>query len=47
MSAIERGQRKPTLETFFRISEALDMKASDLMAQVEAEMESREKNKRS
>ena len=47
LSAIERGQRKPTLETFFRISEALDMKASDLMAQVEAEMDSREKNKRS
>ena len=45
LSAIERGQRKPTLETFFRIRE--DMKASDLMAQVEAEMESREKNKRS
>lgn len=43
LSAIERGQRKPTLETFFRISEALDMKASDLMAQVEAEMESRGK----
>ena len=47
LSAIERGQRKPTLETFFRIREALDMKASDLMAQVEAAMESREKNKRS
>ena len=25
LSAIERGQRKPTLETFFRLAEALDM----------------------
>lgn len=44
LSAIERGQRKPTLETFFRISEALGMKASDLMAEIEAEIESHEKN---
>lgn len=26
LSAIERGERKPTLETFFKISEALGIK---------------------
>lgn len=35
LSAIERGVRKPTLETFFRISEALDVKPSVLMAAIE------------
>lgn len=35
LSAIERGARKPTLETFFRISAALEMKASDLMREIE------------
>lgn len=35
LSAIERGIRKPTLETFFRISEALDVKPSVLMAAIE------------
>ncbi len=35
LSAIERGARRPTLETFCRISEALDMKPSDLMAAIE------------
>lgn len=38
LSAIERGERKPTLETFFKISEALDMKPSALMALIEAEI---------
>lgn len=35
LSAIERGVRKPTLETFFRISEALRVKPSILMAAIE------------
>lgn len=35
LSAIERGQRRPTLETFWRISEALNMKPSALLALVE------------
>lgn len=39
LSAIERGQRKPTLETFFRISEAMGVKSSVLMAAIEAELE--------
>jgi len=35
LSAIERGVRKPTLETFYRISEALGMRPSELMAAIE------------
>lgn len=37
LSAIERGKRKPTLETFFRIAYALDMKPSELMQALEGE----------
>lgn len=33
------GQRKPTLETFFRLSEALGMAASDLMREIEKEIQ--------
>lgn len=36
-SAIERGTRKPTLETFFRICDALDVKPSVLIAAIETE----------
>ena len=39
LSAIERGVRKPTLETFFRIAEALNMRPSQLMEAIEAELE--------
>lgn len=39
LSAIERGVRKPTLETFFRISEALGVRPSELMASIEAAMD--------
>ena len=35
LSAIERGQRKPTLETFFCIAEALDIPPSKLMKRIE------------
>lgn len=42
LSAIECGTRRPTLDTFFKISEALDMKASDLMKIVEDELQSEE-----
>lgn len=38
LSAIERGVRKPTLETFFRISEALEIRPSVLLAAIEDEM---------
>lgn len=39
LSAIERGQRKPTLETFFKLSSALRIKPSVLMAEIEKELE--------
>lgn len=39
LSAIERGERKPTLETFYRIADALQIKASDIMAAIEKEMQ--------
>ena len=35
LSAIERGERKPTLETLYRIAIALDMKMSDIVKQIE------------
>lgn len=35
LSAIERGERKPTLETLFRISQALDIKMSDIVKEIE------------
>lgn len=39
LSAIERGERKPTLETFYKIAEAMGVRASVLMAAIEEEME--------
>lgn len=39
LSAIERGERKPTLETLYRISLALDVKMSDLIAELEKELD--------
>ena len=38
LSAIERGERKPTLETFFKIADALSIKPSVLMAVIEEEL---------
>lgn len=43
LSAIERGVRKPTLETFYRIGEALHISPSTILASIEEEMECREK----
>ena len=39
LSAIERGARKPTLDTFFKISEALEIKASEIMREIEEELD--------
>ena len=39
LSAIERGERKPTLETFYKIGEAMGVKPSVLLAAVEREIE--------
>lgn len=38
LSAIERGVRKPTLETFFRIAEALKVSPSALLAEIEEDI---------
>lgn len=35
LSAIERGERKPTLETLYRISQALGIHMSDLVEEIE------------
>lgn len=35
LSAIERGVRKPTLETFFRICDAMNIKPSELIKKIE------------
>lgn len=39
LSAIERGGRKPTLETLYRISLALDVKMSDVVLDIERALE--------
>lgn len=38
LSAIERGERKPTLETLYRISNALDVKMSAIVIEIENAM---------
>ena len=35
LCAIERGERKPTLETFFKIADALDVSAAELISEIE------------
>ena len=35
LSAIERGIRKPTMETFFRICDAMNIKPSELIKIIE------------
>ena len=39
LSAIERGERKPTLETLYRICTALDVKMSTVVAKIEEDLE--------
>ncbi|MCH5325386.1 MAG: helix-turn-helix transcriptional regulator [Eubacterium sp.] len=41
LSAIERGERRPTLETFFRLSEALGVRPSVIVAAIETERKKR------
>ncbi len=38
LSAIERGTRKPTLETFFKIGEAMNISPSIIMKAIEDEI---------
>lgn len=39
LSAIERGERKPTLETLYRICTALDVKMSEIVKEIEVKLE--------
>lgn len=39
LSAIERGERKPTLETLYRICSALDVKMSTVIAKLEEQID--------
>lgn len=39
LSAIERGERKPTLETFYKIGEAMRVRPSAILAAIEDEMQ--------
>lgn len=39
LSAIERGTRKPTLETLYRISNALNVRMSAIVLAIEDEIE--------
>ena len=39
LSAIERGERKPTLETLYRLALALNVKMSDIVCEIEARIQ--------
>lgn len=39
LSAIERGTRKPTLETFYRVCEAMEVRPSVLLRAIEDEVD--------
>ena len=39
LSAIERGERKPTMDTFFKIANALGVKPSTIMMAIEEELQ--------
>lgn len=43
LSAIERGERKPTLETLYRLSLALDTKMSTMLMSIEERLENQAK----
>ncbi len=42
LSAIERGERKPTMETLYRIANALDVNMSDIIIEIEKQIESQD-----
>ena len=41
LSAIERGERKPTLETLYRIANALGVNMSDIVKEMEVQLAKR------
>ena len=46
LSMIESGAKQPNFETIWRIAEALDISPSELVAEIEAEIESRKHTSR-
>lgn len=42
LSAIERGERKPTLETLYRLSNALNIRMSDIVKEIENQIDKSE-----
>lgn len=44
LSAIERGERKPTLETLYRLANALDVKMSGIVAEIERLIDEQARN---
>jgi transcriptional regulator with XRE-family HTH domain len=47
ISLIETGQNQPTITIIFKLSQALGLKASDLVAEAEQEMRAKPKSRRS
>ena len=45
LSAIERGERKPTLETLYRISNALDLPMSAVTAEIKKAIGEKERQR--
>ena len=46
LSAIERGARRPTLETFYKIGEALQIKPSVILSTIEKAMDRRQESEK-
>ena len=46
ISLIETGQNQPTISTIVKLARALGMKASELVAEAEAEVDARRKGRR-
>lgn len=44
LTMIENGQKKPNLETIWRLAEALDMRPSELVAQIELRSDDNEED---
>lgn len=45
LAMIERGERKPTLETLYKISAALDIPMSVIVEEIEQELRKKQENK--
>ena len=46
LSAIERGERKPTLETLYRICTAMNVRMSCVVEEIERRVETEQTNKK-